>query len=115
MERYSYNFRLITSKPPAGTINLERLLTPNVYFTDNLGIKNYLCFYMDGNIIRTYIVDKYYKLSKVFKKYLLKIFFNNILLSIYNEVKYRPGNSGYIECKDNFEKVVKNDSNTNPE
>jgi ankyrin repeat protein len=46
---------------------------------------------------------KYYKLSKIMKKCLLKIPFNNILLNIYNEVKYRPGNSGYEESKTDFE------------
>ena len=79
-----------------GKINYARAMTPHV-----------TCVDMNGNNIPIRLVSKYYKLSKVFKKYFLKIIFNNILLGIYKEVKYRPGNSGYQEAKQEFDKTIR--------
>ena len=47
-------------------------------------------------------VNYLFKIVKFADLFYMKFTFNKILMDIYEEVKYRPGNSGYSESKDNF-------------
>ena len=48
-------------------------------------------------------VDLQTKLKRLAKKIFLRIKVNSMLLNLYKKIKFRPGNSGYLESKKKFE------------
>jgi hypothetical protein len=46
------------------------------------------------------------KLKRLSKKIFLRLKVNAVLLNLYKKIKFKPGNSGYLESKINFESYL---------
>jgi hypothetical protein len=51
-------------------------------------------------------IEKRRKLKQKFKKIYFRLKVNKVLLDLFGKVRYFPGNSGYLECKSNFESFL---------